>query len=338
VRFLHLGFIGAALAAAACGSSTSPAPSPASEPASPATAVAQTMVQTIDAQTNAVATGVTASGDGLQISTTPSGGIRLVADSASSPTWPVAFQGGGFLNRQTSVRVPGPDAVVSLIPSAFDLTSFDQMFRTPFLQRWVSAPPLVLERRIVQYVSETADSEPAVGTLMSDAEYASLVADLTWALPQLTGGTFQDFASVTSRTSSGSNVFLSTPGQITVVFVEGLHLATGFQGYSRWRYQNDGTVTAGVVTLDHSFSQYSGSPFVRPLRAHELGHALGYNHVTGRTSIMNATVTILQPTQWDLDAARIAFGRHPGNRSPDNDLSGISTNAVHGPVWTDWIR
>src|SRR5262249_6201019 len=149
---------------------------------------------------------------------------------------------------------------------------------------------------------------------------------------------FQNFASVNSRTSaSGANVVLPTGGQITVVYVAGLRAATGFDGYSRWQYQNDGTVTAGVGTL-RSVLSASGSPLIPALRAHELGHALGYNHVTGRTALMNPTVSILQPTQWDLDAARIAFGRHPGNRSPDNDLSGISTNAVRAPVWTDWIR
>ena len=38
-------------------------------------------------------------------------------------------------------------------------------------------------------------------------------------------------------------------------------------------------MTSGESMLDRDFER-SGSPFLRSLRAHELGHALGYNHVT----------------------------------------------------------
>jgi hypothetical protein len=58
----------------------------------------------------------------------------------------------------------------------------------------------------------------------------------------------------------------------------------------------------------------------RLLRIHELGHALGYLHVTKRTSIMNPAIGP-QPTEFDRIGAMIAFERLPGNQTPDSDVS-----------------
>ena len=75
--------------------------------------------------------------------------------------------------------------------------------------------------------------------------------------------------------------------------------------------------------------------FVRSLRVHELGHALGYRHVTAALSVMNATA-LLEPTAFDRDATRIAFDRQPGNRSPDVDPDSATTNRLNtaGRRWS----
>ncbi len=88
--------------------------------------------------------------------------------------------------------------------------------------------------------------------------------------------------------------------------------------------------------LDRDFDR-SASEFKRSLRAHELGHALGYQHVTGRTSVMNSQGRT-EPNDFDRAAARIAFQRPPGNRSPDVDPTSASINR-HGPAtWSAPIR
>ena len=74
------------------------------------------------------------------------------------------------------------------------------------------------------------------------------------------------------------------------------------------------------------------------LRSHELGHALGYQHVTLEPSVMRpAAVGALTP--FDLQAARLAFERAPGNRAPDVDPApeppGIAGRAGR---WSDPIR
>jgi hypothetical protein len=63
---------------------------------------------------------------------------------------------------------------------------------------------------------------------------------------------------------------------------------------------------------------------------HELGHALGYDHVTSRQSVMNSTPTV-EPTPFDRQAAAIVFDRPPGNRAPDVDPTRVSANRAPAP-------
>jgi hypothetical protein len=112
--------------------------------------------------------------------------------------------------------------------------------------------------------------------------------------------------------------------------------ATGFWGYGRWQQTPDGTVTGGLVMLDREFEE-SGSPFRRALRAHELGHALGYQHVAARTSVMNPAARE-EPNASDRAASHVAFQRVPGNRSPDIDPDTASLNRRGRPYWSAPIR
>lgn len=85
-----------------------------------------------------------------------------------------------------------------------------------------------------------------------------------------------------------------------------------------------GMQVSGIIMLDRAFDT-SGSMRRRSLRLHELGHALGYNHVSARDSVMNSYART-EPKTFDHDAARLAFMRPPLNRSPDIDPDPFSVN------------
>jgi hypothetical protein len=57
----------------------------------------------------------------------------------------------------------------------------------------------------------------------------------------------------------------------------------------------------------------SGSIFGRSLRAYELGHSLGYNHVTLRESVMNASARI-EPNPFTANLRGIAERVWHGDR------------------------
>jgi hypothetical protein len=300
-----------------------------------------TIGRAVDAVTQSGVGNLRVEGDGVTgTSCDPAGTFLVSAAGASGDPRLLIFSAPNLVERRTNVRlpgVPGTDLLVSLINGSFDLRAFDEMFRAPQLRRWTAAPPLLIEARSLQFTDVNMMDAVALDDVMPDAEAASLLDDLTWALPQLTGGSFSNFASVTRQTASpGARVTLLNDNVITVSRVVGLTAATGFWGYGRWRFQSDGRVVAGIVMLDRDFDR-SGSGFVRSLRSHELGHALGYNHVTARPSVMNSQART-EPNDFDRDAARIAFQRAPGNRSPDVDPASISINRVLTATWGPPIR
>jgi hypothetical protein len=266
-----------------------------------------------------------------------SGLFLLTAATGSTEPRLLVFTAPDRVERRTNARVPGADLLVSMIAGGFDLRAFDEMFRMPQLRRWTAAPPLRIEARTLQFTDINMTGAVALTDVMPEAEANGLAGDLAWALPQLTGGAFENFAAVTRQEAVvGSRVNLLNDDVITVARVVGLTTATGFWGYGRWRFQNDGRVVAGLVMLDRDFDR-SGSPFTRSLRAHELGHALGYQHVTVRTSVMNSQART-EPNDFDRDAARIAFQRPPGNRAPDVDPSSASINRRVTATWSAPIR
>jgi hypothetical protein len=273
----------------------------------------------VDALSDIPLAGATVRVDGLGETVTNASGAfhfdapdpqQIRAISVSSPA---------IVERATRLRVPGPDATLTLMPAALDLDAFNQMFRSNGeLHRWTSAPRIVVLDRLLSFTNTSDLEYAALAPVMSADEVTALIEDLRWALPQLTGNAFAQFASEQRETSvEGDRVRVSRPGLIVVARYEGLTTATGFWGYTRWAWNGAGETQAGIIMLDRGF-ETSGSPFRRSLRAHEFGHALGYNHVTVRQSVMNSSARI-EPNRFDLDGARFAFLRPPLNRSPDVD-------------------
>ena len=320
------------VAASACGSSATPT-SPTS-PASVSETHAILLGQTVDAVTGAATANVIVQAPGGLTATSDANGLfQLDANSGSIRA---RLQGSGIVDRDATLRLDASGRTrLSLIPSTFDLAAFDEMFRASRarLQRWTTRPSLVIIASVMDYQTD-ADSDVATAERMNDDEVARMTADLTEGLTLLTGGTFTSFASVeVERPSAGVRVPVLRTGKIVVGRYNGVATEPGRVGYGRWFESSDGSIAGGAVFLDARFDQSDARR--RLLRIHELGHALGYNHVTKRPSIMNAMIGT-EPTDFDRAAAVIAFQRPIGNQSPDVDPDTVRAMAVGGTAgWSE---
>ena len=252
--------------------------------------------------------------------------------------------GASCVTRQTGTTAPAAGVTIQAIPSSFDLASLDQMLRASGrLQRWTVAPRLVVISRVLQFTTTGDDEFMALGEELSEAETDGLVADLVDGFSELTGGRLGAFAGTAiERPAESAPVLVKRQGSIVVARHRGLSAATGYWGYGRWATTGEGEVVGGIVFLDRDFER-SLSAYRRSLRIHELGHALGYMHVTLRVSAMNSSAREL-PNEWDRQVVRIAFQRPPGNRTPDTDPASYSVNAssvgtAGGAItWGPWIH
>jgi hypothetical protein len=187
-----------------------------------------------------------------------------------------------------------------------DRHALDEMLRgtNETALRWDRVPELVVLMPVMQYEKSQGTQYRATPERLTAAEAAQLVADLTTALAVLTDDAFQGFAAVRHETpAAGEVVNVMRPGQIVVARYNGVRdqLATiGFGG----RSTRGSIIRAGSIILDSEFDRTSDTRHL--LRMHELGHALGYNHVQSRASIMNPKIGS-EVTSFDRSAARIAF-------------------------------
>jgi hypothetical protein len=251
-------------------------------------------------------------------------------DLGSSGTFRTVIRGNGVVERETRVTGPGSaPAKLTMIPSAFDLVAFDEMFRfvNTQLQRWTSRPALVVLGSVMDYRT-AGETYEATGEQLSDEEVTMMVLQLTEGLVLLSGNTYTSFASIeVERPASGTRVSPFRTGKIVVGRYNGIATFARTIGYGQWSTTPDGTVQGGAMFLDRDFDRNDSRR--RLLRIHELGHTLGWQHVASRTSIMNPAIGP-EPTEFDRDGAIIAFQRPVGNRSPDVDPSTSSVSVTTG--------
>lgn len=172
-------------------------------------------------------------------------------------------------------------------------------------EAWKTVPELVVLGAVMQFAATDASAGyVATDQQLTEAETQALTADMNQALADLTGGMMPDFAaSRVEHVSAGQTAKVFRRGQIVVGRFRSVQAQTGSLGYGG-RTTRTGVITSAAVFLDSDFDQTSSQR--RLLRTHELGHALGYNHVESRRSVMNPRVGS-DLTDFDRRVIRLAF-------------------------------
>ena len=201
------------------------------------------------------------------------------------------------------------ESVTAAASSPAEQTALDEMLRGSkgMLQYWTAAPELVVVMSVMEYRGESGAESVATAEQMTAADATALEADLTVALRLLTGDNYQQFAAIHREVVlPGETIRLSRPRQIVVGRYDGLRRTRNMIGFGGRAARSDGRISGGAVLLDRDYDETS--ELRRLLRMHELGHALGFNHVQSQTSIMNPAIGP-EPTRFDRMAVRIAFDR-----------------------------
>jgi hypothetical protein len=253
-----------------------------------------------------------------------------VIQAASPATVSLRLRHPAFVERETSLRIPDERLVeLSLIPSTPDLAAFEEFSpRANGLQRWTRNPRLLLLSHAVDFSGATLGFRefPVINRPISRTQLDCLATGLGAELAPLSGGhlswTSVDIGQVEPGTRFRTD---ETPeGSIVVLMSISLGIAgrgTGYVGTEPF------ILTRGAIWLSDDINFCLTSLLYR----HELGHALGYQHVTRTLSIMSPGGLPATLTDFDRNSIAILFQRRPGNRLPDRDPAGVPVN-VSGSV------
>ena len=239
-----------------------------------------------------------------------------------------------FLERETSVRIPDDGPVdLSLIPSTHNLAAFEEFApRAPGLQRWTGNPRLLVLTHAVDYGGATLgfSEYPVTDRRISPAQLDCLAGGVAASLAEMSGGHLTWDSVDIAEIAPGTRFRTDEIPEGTIVVLPSVSLGAAGRGTGYVAAQGF-IISRGAIWISAEMMDYC---LTKLLYLHELGHALGYLHVTRTLSIMGLG---LPPglTDFDRNSIAILYQRRPGNRLPDRDPSGVSVNltgsaAQHG--------
>ena len=320
------------MAAASCGHVEPTAPTP-FRPAPVVTTVsrADATGQVVDASNpSAGIAAVMISGTGTSTAYTDSSGFFTVTTPGS--TFALLLWHPDFVERRTAAVLPATGLHFSMIPSTFDRVAFEELAprsTSSGLRRWIQQPSLVVLTNIVEYdpvrlLPRVTDRAVAPG------DFTCMLDGVRNAIGSMSDGTlrFKSVEVVAAPVDSRFSISDTPEGTIVLMTARGVG-ANGRAGAIAGSRPN--IFVRGAIWIDSSEFALCGTTAAR-VYPHELGHALGYEHVTMASSIMSGVLPTPTLTAFDRDAFRIIYQRPPGNRAPDIDPPDYVINASLVPA------
>jgi hypothetical protein len=281
-------------------------------PSSPT--VSGRVVSVIDAN-NVGITGVHVSVDEENSLQTAEGGV--FSASAGTGMHALSFIHPDFIARQTHALSPAADLLVSLMPASFDLAAFEQLSpRTGGLRRWVSNPSLAVLTNSVDYLSAAVHFRVTDHVVPGDG-LGCMVNGIASAIDEMSGGALT-FDSVTHIAPAvGSYIDVTAIPDGTILVMPARDLGANGRGIA-YAGPTPDVLVRGAIWINADVLPLC-STTADGVYPHELGHALGYQHVTLEPSIMSGIGPAPTPTEFDREAIAWIYQRPAGNRAPDVD-------------------
>lgn len=311
----------AVILTASCGHVDPAAPSdrPAATPPSNATG----QVVSLASPSNGISNVVISATGAMGTRTDASGFFTL---SPATSIYALSLTHPDFIERRTAAALPASGLHVSIIPSTFDQAAFEEFAprsTATGLRRWTTNPSLVVLRNVLEY--DGVNYVPLVtDRQVSEADFNCMVDGVQRAIAPMSDSTLT-FKKVNVLSPLAGSRF-SVPGTAEGTIV--LAAARGVQANGRaaaFAGVQPDVLVRGVVWITADNLPLCGSTAARVF-PHELGHALGYQHVTLEPSVMSGIDPTSALTAFDREALRIIYQRPPGNRAPDIDPPGYVIN------------
>jgi hypothetical protein len=245
-----------------------------------------------------------------------------------------------FLDKQSRIRVPDGPRTYNLVSSGLSLGLSELMSRgfsnhvlPTELWRWADAPRLRLQPWLLSYERATDSVERllVLDTPVDLRKLQGVERILRNQLRVLTDGQFIEFKDVTLASSQPEQrVDISdAPCSITLAFFRQQQVDKDVRRYG---YSGTGAgprITRGYILLDDELTIESA--YGQAVVVHELGHSLGYSHVSSTRSIMgDDRMFVFTPTQFDRLALEVIYNRVPGWQLSDIDPEPDRDETVSG--------
>jgi hypothetical protein len=235
--------------------------------------------------------------------------LLILWPGGSYPTSTTPLTWGPLSPAEEVVPSPPKTAPDSSVSAGVDVEAVEEMLQGAKGRRehWADVPELVVLTSVMQYRTGTSSEYVATADILTNDEVEGLIAELTSALALLTGNSFPRFAAVRRESiEPGASTNIIRRNQIVVGRYRDVRQQSGILGLGGRAVRPHGAITGAALVLDDEYDRTG--PMRTLLRTHELGHALGYNHVQSRESIMNPRIGA-DPTDLDRQIATFAYGQ-----------------------------